>query len=95
MKLTVENELFEAGEIKTPNVSILVVSGAKGMLACGYINCAAGDKFGDAVAIVRGVKTYDDMLKAVVQEVNQTAVGLGAAAGMTGQQVLKLFGGVQ
>lgn len=95
MKLTIENDVFDAGEIKTPHVSILVVSGAKGMLACGYINCAAGDKFGDAVAIVRGVKTYDDMLKAVVQEVNQTAVGLGAAAGMTGQQVLKLFGGVQ
>lgn len=91
MKIKVGRKEFEASTIKTPNVSILVIVGKKGLLGCGYVNHIAGDKFGDAVAIVRGVNSYDDMLEATVAEVNGVAADLGVHVGMSGKDALAQF----
>ena len=70
---------------------LLILKTEKGYLACGYINMATSEKLGDAAAIVRGVKTYEDMLKAQVQEVSGAAQKRGVKAGMTGREALKLL----
>ena len=54
----------------------------------GRITHATADKTGDAVAIVSGVKNYDDMLKAEVKAVSAAAAALGVAAGMSGKEAL-------
>ncbi len=75
-------------QLKRP---LLVISGSKGCLSCGYLSMASFERNGDAAAIVRGVDTYDDMLVAKVQEVSQLARDLGVEPGMSGQQALELF----
>ena len=54
----------------------------------GRIAVATADKTGDALAIVSGVKNYDDMLKAEVKAVSAAAAALGVAAGMSGKEAL-------
>jgi uncharacterized protein YunC (DUF1805 family) len=70
---------------------LLVISGTKGVLSCGYLSIDAFERNGDAGAIVRGVDTYDDMLVAQVQAVSSKAEALGVRVGMTGAQALELF----
>lgn len=88
-KLDIEGLALTGYTIPTPNASLLVIRAPKGMLGCGYINAAIADKLGDAVAIVSGVKNYDDMLVAEVKAVSQAAAARGIAPGMTGLEALK------
>ncbi|MCR9199429.1 MAG: DUF1805 domain-containing protein [Planctomycetaceae bacterium] len=73
------------------NRPLLVISGSRGALTCGYVSLDALNKLGDAAAIVRGVADFDDMLTAEVQDVSEAATALGVNVGMTGQQALELF----
>jgi uncharacterized protein YunC (DUF1805 family) len=75
-------------QLKRP---LLVVSGSKGCLSCGYLNIASFERNGDAGAIVRGVDTFDDMLEAEVQQVSPQAEALGVKIGMKGRDALELF----
>lgn len=70
---------------------LLVISGSKGCLSCGYLSMDSFERNGDAAAIVRGVDTYDDMLVAEVQQVSRLATELGVRPGMTGAEALELF----
>ncbi|HBE67661.1 MAG TPA: DUF1805 domain-containing protein [Planctomycetaceae bacterium] len=70
---------------------LLVISGAKGCLTCGYLSMDSFERNGDAAAIVRGVDTYDDMLTASVKSVSSRAEALGVRPGMTGAEALALF----
>lgn len=86
--IKVNEKTFEAYTVPTTNVSMMMINAPRGMLACGYISVEAADKFGDALAIVRGVSSYGDMLKANVAAVSQKAAELGVSAGMTGKDAL-------
>jgi len=90
-KLTIEGKTFSGYTIKTTNVSMLMINGANGMLACGYISMPAADKFGDSMATVTGVSSYDDMLNKPVVAVSKAAEALGARVGMTGKAALLKF----
>ena len=70
---------------------LLVISGSKGCLTCGYLSMEAFERNGDAAAIVRGVDCYEDMLVAEVQAVSSRAAELGVRAGMTGAEALEVF----
>lgn len=70
---------------------LLVISGSKGCLTCGYLSMDAFERNGDAAAIVRGVETYEDMLEAQVQAVSSLAEQLGVAPGMSGAEALARF----
>ena len=73
------------------NRPLLVMSGERGSLVCGYVSLEALNKLGDAAAIVRGVADFDDMLAAEVQDVSDAAQQLGVTPGMKGAQALQLF----
>lgn len=68
---------------------LLVAQASKGILACAYINPATCDKTGEACAIVSGVNTFDDMVKAKVIAVSQKAAELGVVVGDTGEVALE------
>ena len=75
-------------ELKRP---LLVVSGSKGVLACGYLNVATFAQLDEAGAIVRGVGDFDAMLDAQIVEASPVAVQLGVKIGMAGRDALEIF----
>ena len=89
--VTINGQTLDAVAFPTENSVVLMIRGKKGLLGCGYLSVATADKTGDAVAIVSGVKNYDDMLKANVKAVSAAAAALGVAAGMTGKEALEKF----
>ena len=86
--LTIDGHSFQAWKIPTAHVSSLVIAAPKGMLCCGYISMEAAEKFQDPAAVVTGVKTFEDMLKASVVKVSSAAAALGVTEGMTGKEAL-------
>ena len=87
--LELDGHAFRADEIPVmANTKLLLIQGSHGMLGCGYVSLGAAEKFGHALAIVKGVASYDDMLAAGVQEVSSAAAALGVQPGMTGREAL-------
>ena len=68
---------------------LLIVKGSLGFLGCGYIN--TDSCIDEACAIVSGVNTHDDMLKASVKVVSKDATKLGIKVGMTGAEAMELL----
>jgi len=79
---------FDGYAIPSGNTSILVIKAQNGFLGCGYISLETAERVGDAVAIVSGVKNFDDMLNAQVKSVSSAAAKLGVAPGMSGRDAL-------
>lgn len=83
---------LEAVTLSTPHTKILAIRAPLGLLGCGYISPETAAKVGDALAIVSGVSSYDDMLQASVKAVSPAAEALGVRPGMTGRDALsKMF----
>ena len=78
-------------EIQLPGAPLLIARGEKGFIMCGYLDVTVADKFQQAAAVVRGVKTLDDLLEKPVTDVSQAAKRLGVKPGMTGQEALRRF----
>lgn len=87
-ELTIDGKKFEAHSIATPNTLVLIINARCGFLGCGYFSTATADKVGDAVAVVTGVKSFDDMLAAPVKVCSAAAAARGIAPGMTGREAL-------
>ena len=68
---------------------LLIVKGSVDFLGCGYIN--VDSCIDEACAIVSGVNTHDDMLKASVKAVSKDATKLGIKVGMTGAETIELL----
>jgi len=68
---------------------LLVIRAEKGFLMCGYLNTDAAETLGDTAARVKGVRNFEDMLKAQVVEATQLARNLGIEPGMTGKEALE------
>ena len=79
---------LDAVTFATQNTKILVIRAARGLLGCGYISVDTAAKVGDALAVVSGVSSYDDMLSATVKAVSPAAEALGVLPGMTGREAL-------
>ena len=78
-------------ELDLPGAPLVVAWGKDGFVMCGYLNIEAADKLGVAAAMVRGVKTVNDLLEAKVQKVSASAAKRGVAEQMTGRQALSHF----
>ena len=68
---------------------LLVIRAEIGFLMCGYLNIDAAETLGDTAAKVKGVQSFEDMLKAEVVEVTRFARELGVEPGMTGREALE------
>ena len=89
--LNIEGVVCTGAAIPTPNVTLLVINAPNGLLGCGYLSVATANKLNDALAVVRGVANFDDMLAAAVCEVSDAAAKLGVTVGMSGLDALKLM----
>ena len=68
--VTLDGHDLDAVTFPTQNTKILVIRAPKGLLGCGYVSVDTAAKVGDALAIVSGVASYDDMLAATVRAVS-------------------------
>jgi uncharacterized protein YunC (DUF1805 family) len=91
--LTIDGITFESVHIPTEKTNILLVKAAGGFLGCGYFDVNVANRVGDAVAIVTGVKTIDEVLSAPVVRLSDRARELGVIEGMSGRDALKLLQG--
>ncbi len=82
---------WESHVIPLQGRSLVVIKAARGYLMCGYLNLEAAEGFGDAAAVVAGVSSADDALKAKVKAATKAAKELGVRAGLTGEEALKLM----
>ncbi len=78
-------------EFPTPKTKLLVVRGEKGILGCGYFNMSVAEKIDEALAVVRGVQSIEEMLEAEVRKASPAAQSLGVTPGMTGRQAMQLM----
>ena len=90
-KLHIDGEEFEGVAVKTNNSEILIIQAKNGVLGCGYINIDLAAELDDAIAIVRGVKSFDDMMKAKVTKVSKKAKEMGVTEGMVGEDALSIM----
>lgn len=75
-------------EVELPGAPLVVAWGKAGFVMCGYLSIESAEKLGVAAAMVRGVKTIDDLLTAKVQQASTAAVGRGVKTGTTGRDAL-------
>jgi uncharacterized protein YunC (DUF1805 family) len=75
-------------EVELPGAPLVVAWGGSGFVMCGYLNIDAAEKLGVAAAMVRGVKTVDDLLAAKVQNVSKAGAARGIQEGMAGRDAL-------
>jgi uncharacterized protein YunC (DUF1805 family) len=92
MPIFAEDTPFDWSGLERSKISLeaplLIVKGSLGFLGCGYINVdACAD---EACAIVSGVNTHDDMLKATIKAVSKDATKLGIKVGMTGAEAIEV-----
>ena len=87
-KIEIDGLEFSGTTVELLQGKLLIIQGKTGMLGCGYFNLAVADKLGSAMAIVSGVKCYDDMLAATVAGVSAKAAEAGVKVGMSGKEAL-------
>jgi len=78
-------------KVRLPNANLLLILGEKGYIMCGYLNLTAAEKSGDAAAVVTGVSTFSDVLKAEIKSCTKKAAELGVKVGMSGEQALEIL----
>lgn len=88
-QIQLENRCALGLRFEMQKYPLLVIRAEKGFLMCGYLNVNAAEALGDTAAKVKGVQSFEDMLKAQVVEVTQQARELGIKPGMTGREALK------
>lgn len=89
--MQINGKEFRTHSIPTTNTFVLIIEAEKGILSCGYLKVEVANKVGDVCAIVTGVKTTEDMVKAKIIAVSDAAIELGVKVGMTGKDGLLLM----
>ncbi|WP_291320861.1 DUF1805 domain-containing protein [Desulfonatronospira sp.] len=90
-QVIIDGKTYRYVDFPTPRTKLLVIRGGKGILGCGYFNMSVAEKIDEALAIVRGVQSVEDMLEAEVRKVSPAARELGVTPGMTGRQAMQLM----
>lgn len=89
MEIPLSPEPAAGFELDLPGAPLVVARAKKGFVMCGFLDIKSADKFQTAAAVVRGVKSVDDLLKGAVTDVSAAAQALGVRAGQTGREALQ------
>jgi uncharacterized protein YunC (DUF1805 family) len=75
MSIKVDDKVCMGVRVELPDSPpLLVISGEKGFVMCGFLNMEAAERVGAVAAMVSGVKTFEDVLNAQVKAVTSRAV---------------------
>ena len=75
-------------EVPLADASLVLITASRGYLMCGYLSIDTAEKMGDCAAVIKGVKSIEDMLEGKVVEVTAKARRSGIRIGMTGLKAL-------
>jgi len=70
---------------------LVMIIGNSGFVMCGFLNIDAAERLNVAAAMVSGVKSFEDVLKAEVKAASSKARSKGISVGMKGEEALKLL----
>jgi uncharacterized protein YunC (DUF1805 family) len=70
---------------------LLLIVGRTGFVMCGFLDIDAAEKVDVTAAMVRGVKTFNDVLEAEIKAVTPKAKRKGIKVGMKGEEAVKLL----
>lgn len=89
----IENKTAIGLKVELPEspAPLVMIVGTKGLVCCGFISMDAAERLGLAAAMVSGVKTFDDVLKAEVRAATTKAQAAGVKIGSKGKDALKLL----
>ena len=91
-EIKVKNSVFKGIELDLcDDTKLLVITGKKGYIMCGYLNINTAQKRNDVACIVTGVKTIEDMLNSNVVALTAKAQSLGIGMNMGVKQVLEIL----
>ncbi|MFN0118163.1 MAG: YunC family protein [Elusimicrobiota bacterium] len=90
--IDLNGQIIKGIEIKFSKAPLVLAKAKSGFVMCGYLNLETAEKLGDAAAVVRGVMTVEDLLKAKIQGFTSFAAQKGVKEGMTGKEALEKMG---
>jgi uncharacterized protein YunC (DUF1805 family) len=70
---------------------LLAIIGKTGFVMCGFLNIDAAEKLNVTAAVVSGVRTFEDVLKAEIKAATSRAKMKGITVGMKGEEAVKLL----
>jgi uncharacterized protein YunC (DUF1805 family) len=70
---------------------LVMIIGKTGFIMCGFLNMDSAERLNVAAAMVSGVKSFEDVLKAEVKAATSKARMKGISVGMKGEEALKLL----
>jgi uncharacterized protein YunC (DUF1805 family) len=94
----IEVEMLDVGgkkllglKVNLPNAPLLLLIHEKLVVGCGYISAEAMERVGNAACVVRGVRSFQDMLSAEIAELTSKAEEYGLRSGMKVEEALKML----
>jgi len=70
---------------------LVAIIGNRGFVMCGFLNIEAAEKLNVTAAMVSGVKTFEDVLRAEIKAATSKAKMKGITVGMKGEEAIKLL----
>uniref|UniRef100_A0A7C3VH29 DUF1805 domain-containing protein n=1 Tax=Archaeoglobus fulgidus TaxID=2234 RepID=A0A7C3VH29_ARCFL len=89
--VNVDGKPFLGLRVELPNAPLLLLLHEKLVIGCGYISAEAMEKMGNAACIVKGVRSFQEMLEAKIDDVTSKAEELGLSKGMRLEDALKML----
>jgi uncharacterized protein YunC (DUF1805 family) len=86
--ISVNGQTASGVEVALPKAPLVLASTPNGFVMCGYLNVDVAEKLGVAAAMVRGVSTVDDLLRAPIVACTSAAAEKGVTVGMSGRDAL-------
>ena len=86
--IILENGKAQGFLIELENAPLILIKANRGYVMCGYLNIAAANKLGDIAGRVTGVKSFEDVLNALIVELSENAKKMGFAEGMNARDFL-------
>lgn len=91
-EIKIKNTIFKGIELDlSDNSKLLVITGKKGYIMCGYLNINTAQKRNDIACVVTGVKTIEDMLNSKVVAITAKAQSIGISMDMEVNKVLEIL----
>lgn len=90
-KIKIGKKYIFAFAIKLSSENLIILSGSKGYVMCGYLNLKTANKFKDIAVKITGVSTIEEALKARVHSATYAAKKLGIRKNQSLKYVLKII----
>lgn len=91
-QILLKNGIALGIKIEMNNSPLLLIKTKKGYAMCSYLNIETANKLNDIAIVVKGVKTFEEVLNANVVSVSEKAKEIGIKEGMNCRECLeKMF----